>query len=109
MRLQFIRHENHRIGIALLFQKENKLLGVVEVPKPGEENSQPENFSRICDACTVNGAMVFCRSHSLYLCEFCLSLHNVSDSKKRPFFCDFLSMTAAREMILQNIRHEAHT
>ncbi len=101
MKLQLIHHANRILGLTLIFRKTDHILGVLEVE---EVKPEPQQFWRICDACTVNEAMVFCRSHTKYLCEFCLALHN-----NQPEFCEYLSMTAARELILQRVKNEAHT
>jgi hypothetical protein len=100
MKLQWVRSEENAI-IGLAFMRRDFLLHTIPAPAP---TKKAEPFWRICDACGANEAMVFCRSHTRYLCEFCLALHN-----NQPVFCEYLSMTAARELILQRVKNEAHT
>lgn len=111
MRLQFIRHEGRKLGISLIFRKRVHIIGVAEVdgrPNAPAPTPVPFPFSRLCDACMANEAMVFCRTHAQYLCEFCLSLHN-GRNPRMPLYCEYLSMAAARDLIIRAVKHEAHT
>ncbi|MGH9501694.1 MAG: hypothetical protein ACRD20_02465 [Terriglobales bacterium] len=108
MNLQFIRHDGRILGIALFFSGKISLLGTQEVsgfsiaanPAPPAPAVEPWRF---CDKCAAK-ALVFCKDHSVYLCEFCLALHN-----NRPQFCSYLSMTAATELMARDRKWEAHT
>ena len=101
MKVQLLRSPDRIIGIAVTFRKRDDVIpSLLRIQAPPQDS----NFWRICDACSANEAMVFCRSHARYLCEFCLALHN-----NQPIFCEYLSMSAAREMLVQHIKNEAHT
>jgi hypothetical protein len=104
MKFQLIRLGDRVVGIVLIFNSHVHLAGSRMVPMILPMIPEPPKFQRVCDVCTANEAMVFCRDHGQYLCEVCLNLHNQS-----PVFCQYLSMTAAREMLVAQTRHEAHT
>lgn len=105
MRIQFIRNrggEGAIIGIALVIGQYT--VGIMEAETPAPKPCP--DFWRTCDNCTANEAMVFCKTHTVYLCESCLSLHK---PVSRVELCWYLSMASAREMIIHGLKHEAHT
>jgi hypothetical protein len=102
MKLHLLRCGPKLFGFTLIFRRGYHFLGLKEAGPEKAPISAP--FWRICDTCTVNEAMVFCETHSKYLCEFCLALHNNS-----PVLCSYLSMAAAREKLVQRVKNEAHT
>ncbi len=103
MKLQFIRHGKRRLGIALIFNRKLNMVEARVLPDP--PSPAPPEFQRICDTCTVSEGIVWCRTHSVFLCRFCLSLHN----SRCQEICDYLPMRDARELILQRLKNEAHT
>jgi hypothetical protein len=75
LKLKLIRsHRNRVIGFALLFDAKGESVVLVEPTKVAQAVARMG--WRICDACTAGDAVVFCRTHALYLCDFCLPLHH---------------------------------
>lgn len=83
MTIQLIRKDGRVKGFAFF-------LGNARVLALTEAESE---LWRICESCSVNEAVVFCRTHAKYVCSGCLataaSLHGG---------CDFISVSVAREL-----------
>ena len=83
MTLQWIRKEGRIRGVAVLLGEAR----VIAVGAPAEE------LWRVCDCCQFREALVFCRTHSKYICGPCLS-------KLSPVHrgCEFISVAVARDV-----------
>jgi hypothetical protein len=84
MTMQWLRtRKGQRIGFAVLFGPHRvHEIDFVDASAPG-------NY-RLCDACRENAAYMFCRTHSLFLCDPCVSEHYV-----KPYLCHFVGLSAA--------------
>lgn len=104
MKLQFIRDGERILGLAMMFGKAT-MLGAQEVNefRPADPPAVPM-LTAECSKCGVGQAIVFCKDHNVYLCEFCLTLHN-----NRPALCTYLSLAAAIHQATQAKTWEAHT
>ena len=88
MKLSLLRSpDRHVIGIALLFGRDRELMTSIV-----HEPAGPRPW-RLCDRCTENEAIVFCRDHAVYLCDNCLPLHG-----NRPEICRYISIAVARRL-----------
>jgi len=84
MTLQVIRKDGKVKGFALMF-------GEGRIIAAGVEDRE---LWRICDFCGVDEALVFCRTHSRYICGRCLAqLPSIHTG------CMFISMAVARDLV----------
>lgn len=79
MKLQIIRKNGKVKGIALIFG-DGYIVAAEAEKKPW----------RICDECLERKAILFCRSHSKYVCAGCVRTHRG---------CQFISVSAARWLV----------
>jgi hypothetical protein len=84
MTFQWIRKDGEIRGFALMLGEGR----VIAASVPDRE------LWRVCDCCTVSEAIVFCRTHSKYLCGICLAqLPSVHRG------CEFISVAVARDLV----------
>ena len=83
MTIQFIRRDGKIKGFALLVG-ENRVL---EIAVPRAE------MWRICESCFEREAIVFCRTHTKYVCGPCLGLIPAVHLN-----CQFISKAVARDL-----------
>lgn len=83
MTFQWIRKDGQLRGFAVFVGKAR----IVAVGAPEQE------LWRICDCCGVREAIVFCRTHTKYICGICLA--QLSPVHRG---CEFISVAVARDL-----------
>jgi len=87
MTLQVIRKDGKVKGFALMFGK-GRILSAAAL---GLDDAE---LWRVCESCGVDEAIVFCRTHSRYICGRCLAqLPSIHTG------CMFISMAVARDLV----------
>lgn len=84
MTFQWIRKDGEIRGFAVM--RGDALVIAAKVPE--------QELWRVCDCCHVSEAIVFCRTHSKYICGACLA--QLSPVHRG---CEFISVQVARDLV----------